>query len=219
MGTIQISFTNTVTEQNEVTFVRESEAGLLLIGIRPFILATYQPPDSTSAYPFQATLARPVLIQELGLPTRPIRYQVEAQYGRYIDERGITQHVLLPVPGVSLRQQVSDAVFEKIMLLIIEHKLPPTVAFKVIEQLYNCPFAEKFSEKENSLICSGDEHRADNNHGTDRRFSPAVGRDETDGLAGDFGPPSETAWLARRAELGLDRRHLAGAYLVAGGSS
>jgi hypothetical protein len=142
MSAIQIPFTNPVIEQNEVTFVREAadgepEAGALLIGIRPLIPATYQPLDSTAAYPFQTTLMHTVLVQELGLADCPIRYQVAAQYGRYVDARGITQHVLLPVPGLSLRQQVSDAVFEKAMSLIIVHKLQPMVAFQVIEQLYH----------------------------------------------------------------------------------
>ena len=137
MGAIQIPFTTPVTEQNEVTFVRVTEAGPLLIGIRPFIPATYQPLDSPTAYPLQATITRPILIQELGVPERPIRYQVEAHYGQYRDERGITHHLLLPVPGLSLRQGVSDAVFAKVLMLIVEHHLPPMVAFHVIEQLYS----------------------------------------------------------------------------------
>lgn len=137
MGAIQIPLTNAVTAQNEVTFVRETADGQVFIGIRPWIPATYQPYDSAIAYPFQVTLEHAIPVQELGLPDRPIRYQVEAQYGRYLDQRGIIQHVLLPVPGLSLRQQVSDAVFEKAMRLIIDHQLHPTVAFQVIEKLYS----------------------------------------------------------------------------------
>jgi len=137
MTSIQIPFTNAVIAQNKVTFMRETEAGELLIGIQPVIPAKVQPDDSPEMYAFEPTLTHPVIVQELGLPNRKIRYRVEAQYGRFVDVRGITHHLLLPVPGLSLRQQLSDAVFNKTMTLITEHNLQPAVAIEVIEQLYS----------------------------------------------------------------------------------
>lgn len=118
MKTISIPFTSEVIANNQVNSVEQKEDGELMISIEAILSDAYQPVDSEKQYSYKIDSIYTVMVQELGLPHQKVRYQVAAKLCHFTDDNGIKHHFSWPVPGLSLRLGLSEAVMNKMVYFL-----------------------------------------------------------------------------------------------------